>query len=221
MKSMWWRRGIRSPLSLPERGLLDQLLHHRNVSATSMRQPDVNRDVNPRTLLLLPANVGGLARSFTVVAGLIDTNILVYRYDPRFPVKQAVATDLLRQGIADNALFLPHQALIEFVAAVTRPLCEGGPALLTTQEAHREVEELLMQFPVIYPTETTLRTALRGAALYRLSWFDAHLWSYADERGLDTLWSEDFEDGRMYGRVRARNPFQASVHEAAVPPYGT
>jgi hypothetical protein len=24
---------------------------------------------------------------------------------------------------------------------------------------------------------------------------------------LDTLWSEDFEDGRLYGRVRARDPF--------------
>lgn len=159
--------------------------------------------------------------SFINVAGLVDTNILVYRYDSRFPLKQAVATDLLRQGIADNALFLPHQALIEFVAVVTRPLRGGGAPLLTTEEAHREVEDLLVQFPVLYPTETTLRTALRGAALYRLSWFDAHLWSYADERGLDTLWSEDFEDGRMYGRVRARNPFQStSVHETAPTPYG-
>jgi hypothetical protein len=25
--------------------------------------------------------------------------------------------------------------------------------------------------------------------------------------GLDTLWSEDFEHGRLYGRVRARDPF--------------
>jgi hypothetical protein len=24
---------------------------------------------------------------------------------------------------------------------------------------------------------------------------------------LDTLWPEDFEDGRLYGRVRARDPF--------------
>lgn len=162
--------------------------------------------------------MAGLAKSFTTVAGLVDTNILVYRYDPRFPAKQALATDLLRRGIVDNSLFLPHQALIEFVAVVTRPLRGGGPPLLTAEEAHREVEDMLVQFPVIYPTENTLRTALRGAALYKLSWFDAHLWSYADERGLDTLWSEDFEDGRLYGRVRVQNPFSApSVHEPALP----
>jgi predicted nucleic acid-binding protein len=152
------------------------------------------------------------------VAGLVDTNILVYRYDARFPLKQARAAELLRSGIADRSLVLPHQAVVEFVAAVTRPL--GGKApLLSTEEAHREAEDLLVQFPVIHPTETTLRTALRGAALYKLSWFDAHLWAYADERGLDPIWSEDFEDGRLYGRVRVCNPFRASVHEAAHP-YG-
>jgi predicted nucleic acid-binding protein len=148
------------------------------------------------------------------VAALVDTNILVYRYDPRFPLKQARAAELLRSGVADRSLVLPHQALVEFVAAVSRPIAGQAP-LLTIDEAHREAEDLLSQFPVIYPTETTLRTALRGAALYKLSWFDAHLWAYADERGLDPIWSEDFEDGRLYGRVRVCNPFRHSVHEPA------
>ena len=154
------------------------------------------------------------------MADLVDTNILVYRYDSRFPRKQALATDLLRRGIVDSSIVLPHQALIEFVAVVTRPIGRDSP-LLSLDQAHREVEEFLAQFPVIYPTESTVRTALRGAALYKLSWFDAHLWAYADERGLNTLWSEDFEDGRLYGRVRVQNPFRDdSVHEATPPPYG-
>ncbi|HYH47393.1 MAG TPA: hypothetical protein VEG34_17060 [Thermoanaerobaculia bacterium] len=29
------------------------------------------------------------------MAALVDTNILVYRHDPRFPKKQRIATDLL------------------------------------------------------------------------------------------------------------------------------
>jgi len=143
------------------------------------------------------------------VAGLVDTNILVYRFDSRFPAKQTRATALLRQGIVDESLVVPHQALIEFVAVVTRPIA-GGQPLLAIEDAHREVEDMLTQFPVIYPTENTLRTALRGAALYRMSWFDAHLWAYADERGLDTLWSEDFEHGRLYGRVKVIDPFRAT-----------
>jgi len=141
------------------------------------------------------------------VVGLVDTNILVYRFDPRFPDKQARATQLLRQGIADESILVPHQALLEFVAVVTRPIAGGAP-LLALGDAYREAEDMLVQFPVIYPTENTLRTTLRGAALYRLSWFDAHLWAYADEHSLDTLWSEDFQHGRIYGRVKAIDPFQ-------------
>jgi hypothetical protein len=35
------------------------------------------------------------------------------------------------------------------------------------------------------------------------------MWAYAERFGLDTLWSEDFENGRLYGRVRTRDPFVA------------
>jgi len=41
------------------------------------------------------------------------------------------------------------------------------------------------------------------------------MWAYADERGLDTLWSEDFQDGRLYGRVKVQNPFRLAVNEPA------
>lgn len=141
------------------------------------------------------------------MAGLVDTNVLVHRFDPQFRAKQKRTTELLRRGIADQSMMVPHQALVEFVAAVTRPIAGKAP-LLPVEDAHREVQDMLVQFPVVYPTEATLRTALRGAALYRLSWFDAHLRAYADECGLDTLWSEDFEHGRLYGRVKVIDPFQ-------------
>lgn len=153
------------------------------------------------------------------MADLVDTNILVYRYDSRYPLKQAIATQLLRKGIAEGSLLLPHQAVLEFVSAVTRGN-RDKPALFTRDEAYRQAERLLSEFEVIYPTENTVRAAVRGAALYQFSWYDAHLWAYADERGLDTIWSEDFEHGRLYGRVRVCNPFHASVHEPSPPPYG-
>lgn len=138
---------------------------------------------------------------------LVDTNVLVYRFDPRFPDKQRIATALLRRGIADNSLRVPHQAIVEFVAAVTRPL-RGGRALLTQLAALGEAEELVQQFEILYPDEAVVRTALRGAALYQLPWFDAHLWAYAEHYGLRELLSEDFEHGRRYGTVKIVNPFR-------------
>ncbi len=141
------------------------------------------------------------------MATLVDTNVLVYRFDPRFPDKQRIATELLRRGIADDTLRLPHQAIVEFVAAVSRPLLHGAP-LLSAHDARREAEELLSQFALLYPNEAVVRTALRGAAAYQLAWFDAHMWAYAEHYGLNEIVSEDFADGRLYGTVRAVNPFR-------------
>jgi predicted nucleic acid-binding protein len=140
------------------------------------------------------------------VAALADTNVLVYRFDWRFPAKQERATDVLRAGIADGSLLVPHQAIVEFVAAATRPL-DGEKSLLEPADARREAEELLLQFDVLFPDEELVRIALRGAAAYQLSWFDAHLWAHAERFGLAELLSEDFEHGRLYGTVEAVNPF--------------
>ncbi|MGH2933045.1 MAG: PIN domain-containing protein [Gaiellaceae bacterium] len=143
------------------------------------------------------------------MASLADTNVLVYRFDPRFPEKQRTATALLRTGIADGSIVLPHQAIVEFVAAVTRPLQDGAP-LLDPPEARREAEELLLQFDVLYPDRELVRIALRGAAAYQLSWFDAHMWAYAERFGLAELLSEDFQDRRLYGTVEVVDPFRAA-----------
>jgi len=140
------------------------------------------------------------------VASLIDTNILVYRFDFRFPEKQAIATRLLREGLRIDSIRIPHQAVLEFMAVVTRVRI-GAESLLTQVDARRETEELLDQFRIVYPNAAVVRTALRGIATYQLPWFDAHLWAYAECYGLSELISEDFEHGRLYGSVRARNPF--------------
>jgi len=139
------------------------------------------------------------------VAALVDTNVLVYRFDGRFPAKQKRATEVLRRGIAENSVRVPHQAIVEFIAAVTRPI--RGHGILSLADALREAEELLKQFTVLYPNEAILRNAIRGCAAYQLNWFDAHLWSYAEHYGLEEILTEDLQHDRLYGSVRVVNPF--------------
>jgi len=157
------------------------------------------------------------------VASLIDTNILVYRFDPRDPIKQEIASDVLRSGLAEDSLVLPHQAVVEFVAAVTRPRPDLDDApLLLEPEALNEAESLMRQFPVVYPNRDVLTTALRGVAAYKLSWFDAHLWAFAEVFGMPQIMSEDFEHGRYYGSVRVNDPFlSASSKAQELPPLYT
>jgi|SRR5579862_3971210 len=140
------------------------------------------------------------------VASLVDTNILVYRCDARDPVKQEAARDLLRKGAAKGELRIPHQAMVEFVNVVTRRRADRNP-LLPHEEAWRQAEDLLNEFPVLYPNESMFRSAMLGMAAYKLSWYDAHLWAYAEHNGIPEILSEDFEHGRRYGTVRVRNPF--------------
>ena len=140
------------------------------------------------------------------MASLVDTNVLVYRFDAEAPAKQRAATNLLRAGISSWNLRIPHQALIEFVSVTTRPN-RRGKMLLTGAEARDETEKLLNEFEVLYPDEGVLRQALWGMAAYQLSWYDAHLWAYAQHYQLDEILSEDFQPNRLYGTVRITNPF--------------
>jgi predicted nucleic acid-binding protein len=139
------------------------------------------------------------------VAALVDTNVLVYRFDHRFPDKRRIATEVLRRGIQEDSVRVPYQAIVEFVAVVTRPI--RGHVILKQDEALREAEEFLKQFTVLYPNEATVRTAVRGRAAYQLSWFDAHIWACAEHYGLDEILTEDLQHDRLYGTVRVVNPF--------------
>jgi len=153
------------------------------------------------------------------VASLVDTNILVYRFDARDPVKQQRAREVLRNGLLDDSLVLAHQCIVEFIAAVTRPREALARApLLPLSEATLEAEKLLTQYPVLYPAREVVLTALRGMGMYGLSWFDAHLWAYAEVYGVDEILSEDFTHGRHYGTVRAVNPFLSADGVHDLPP---
>ncbi len=140
------------------------------------------------------------------MASLVDTNILVYCCDPRDLRKREAAVQVLRQGEMSGDLRIPHQALVEFVTSVTRLRGRTQP-IMSLNDATRQAELFMAEFPVLYPNDHVFRSALYGIATYRLPWFDAHLWAYAAHYGIAELLSEDFEHGRMYGTVRVRNPF--------------
>ncbi len=104
----------------------------------------------------------GPEQSFIGVAHrvLIDTNVLVYRFDSRFPEQQEIANSLPRERLLDGTARIPHRAILEFVAATTR----GGEKnrLLEPLDARREAEELMAQFPVIYPDQISRGQQFRG-----------------------------------------------------------
>ena len=140
------------------------------------------------------------------MAAIVDTNILVYRYDPRDLRKQRIVIELLRRGLDEQSIRIPYQSIVEFYAVVTRRGRNGVP-LLDNAVATRETDEILVDFEVLYPTEEIIRAALYAIVAHQLSWWDALIWAYAEVNGLTEILSEDFQHGRLYGHVRVVNPF--------------
>lgn len=143
---------------------------------------------------------------------LIDTNILVYAFDPRDEVKRTIATGVLYDGA--RRYVVPHQVLLEFFIAVTKPLRDlGGQSLMSRKMAIERIERLQRQFIILWPDADVLTAALNGVIKYGLSWYDAHLLAYAQVNDVSEILSEDFQHGRHYGRVRVVNPFLAGVQD--------
>jgi predicted nucleic acid-binding protein len=60
-------------------------------------------------------------------------------------------------------------------------------------------------------TPDDLSQAMRAVAVYRIGFWDAMLWATARRAGVQTLFSEDFQDGQTIEGVRILNPFAATT----------
>ena len=144
------------------------------------------------------------------MAALIDTNVLVYMHDHRFPLKQRTAHDLIERLLRSDELRVAHQSLLEFYVATTRIRPALRRPLLSPDEARAQIHDMVIAFEILYPVELMIALTLLGSAVHGFSWFDAHLWSFAEYFGCELLYSEDFQHGRRYGNVRIIDPFNDS-----------
>jgi predicted nucleic acid-binding protein len=138
-------------------------------------------------------------------AYLVDTNVLVYAYDPSDGVKRERAIAVLERLVAQGTGALSAQVLGEFFVTVTRKVAVP----LTLAEAERSVTSYVRSWPVFDLTEVTVLEAVRGAARHGLSYWDALIWAAAKLEGVANVLTEDFQDGALIEGVRFRDPFAA------------
>ena len=134
---------------------------------------------------------------------LIDTNILVYAYDPGDPVRQQQAALILSELRLRNTGMLSVQSLAEFFSATTRKL---QPPLIAA-EASAQLERLARAFPVLDLTPMIVLEAARGVLDHNMSYYDAQVWASARLNQIPIIFSEDFNDGSVIEGVRFVNPF--------------
>ncbi len=143
---------------------------------------------------------------------LLDTNLLVYALDRREPEKRDRAKEVLRRVGSTGSAALPAQVLSEFSNACLKKL-EPRP---DPEAIRREVERLLLSFPVLPLTGPVVLEALRGVREHLLSYYDAQVWAVARLGQVGMVLSEDFNPGAVLEGVSFANPLDPAFDLAAL-----
>jgi len=141
---------------------------------------------------------------------VVDTNVLVYTLDRREPEKRERAREVLRRGAGSAAV--PAQVLSEFANACSRKL-EPRP---DPELVRRQVERLMLAFPVLPLTGPVVLEALRGVREHLLSYYDAQIWAVARLGQVGVILSEDFNPGAVLDGVSFINPLDPAFDLAAM-----
>jgi predicted nucleic acid-binding protein len=139
---------------------------------------------------------------------LVDTNVLVYAYDPdvqRSTRALQVITDAARNNGA-----LPAQVLAEFATVALRKIAIEHATLET------RIAELTSAFTILPLTEMVVREALRGVRAHRFAYYDAQIWAAARLAQIPFVLSEDFSAGSEIEGVSFLNPFEGKLDIATL-----
>jgi predicted nucleic acid-binding protein len=135
----------------------------------------------------------------------IDTNVLVYFVDLDEPAKRTKAIDLLeRLGAEETETVLPWQVAAEFLSCLRRWENEGK---IERDDTLQHLARLESMFPLVFPAQSVLRSSLELSSRYSLSHWDSMIVAACIEAGVDTLYTEDLDEGTTYDSVRIVNPF--------------
>lgn len=132
----------------------------------------------------------------------VDTNILVYAHDRGAGPKHDRAKEVVSHLWEERSGLLSTQVLQEFYINLRRKA--KNPVSL--EEAKRLLQDYLRWEVVINDGESIL-VAVDFERRFGLSFWDALVVQAANSAGAETLYSEDFNHGQTYGRVKVVNPF--------------
>ena len=132
-----------------------------------------------------------------------DTKVLVYASDRQAGPRHLAAQQIIARAIGSDAA-VTEQSLVEFLNATT------AKAKLSLADAAAAVRGYLTHFALLLPSASIIEDTMALLTQHRLSVWDARMLALCDAHGCTHLFSEDLQDGALYGGVRVVNPFRAS-----------
>jgi len=132
----------------------------------------------------------------------LDTNVLLYAYDPSDRRKQLIAHDLVRKAVAGHML-VSTQVLAECAAVLLHKVSPpAAPKQVTA------ILDALAPIRVILSDGDMVRRAVEAHAEYGVRFYDGMILAAAERGRCQRIWSEDFNAGQKYFGIVVENPFQ-------------
>jgi predicted nucleic acid-binding protein len=133
----------------------------------------------------------------------LDTNILVYSFDDRFPAKQVGARKLIETALDGQNGMISYQVVQEclhlMLSKFERKMAFG--------QAEEFLAAVLMPLCKVFPDRSLFDSALAISAQTGWTFYDSLIVSGAVAAGCDVLLTEDLQQDRVIRGVKIRNPF--------------
>ena len=132
----------------------------------------------------------------------VDTNVILYTFDPRYPQKQAQAREWLRVCWLQRCGRVNSQVMNEFYANARGRFSKA----VSDEEARAEVRRY-QQWKPWQVDHATVETAWSVESRYGVSYWDALMVASAQHMGCALLLTEDLQHGQHMEQVQIMNPF--------------
>lgn len=133
----------------------------------------------------------------------LDTNVLLYCFDPVDLRKQRIAQMLLDEAVAEGKGVISSQVCQEFSNVMLHKLKDEIPVAKLMDF----LEAAAFRIIHVYPSPHLFTQAIRLHQQTQYRFYDSLIVAAALESGVPVLYSEDLQHGRQIGSLRIVNPF--------------
>jgi len=134
----------------------------------------------------------------------LDSNILIYAYDPSQLRKRTIAQELVNGALAGESV-ISVQVLAEFCTTLMHKAWQKA-----SPQAIKRLLEILEPIELVVPDAETVRRAVEAHAAYGIHFYDGMIVASAERAGCKRIWSEDLNASQKYFGVSVANPFDGA-----------
>ena len=131
----------------------------------------------------------------------LDSNVLVYSVDDRFPEKRQKAMELVSRSVIEGTGCISFQVVQETLNVLIGRL--GTPV----GQLRVLMDDVLFPLWQVYPSASLYQDAISIQSRYGFSFYDSLIVAAALEAGCTRLYSEDLQHGQHIERLTILNPF--------------